>query len=107
MSGVGSIVQLCQLADLDRVSAVIYLPTQFQEFVPGVNVRVHVVGSRVFATRIDSEAIDYRYSGAGSAQFIPDQLPTHVEEQCLLVSQQLQLPLCGLDLKRTPAGEWY
>src|SRR5262245_10193072 len=44
-------------------AAVASLPTQFQAFVPGQNVRVHVVGEDLFATAIDSDAVDYRYAG--------------------------------------------
>src|SRR5262245_29677175 len=59
-SGIRSIVRCLgpdQLARLDLLSDG---PAQFQAFVPGRNVRVHTVGEQVFATRIESEAVDYR-----------------------------------------------
>ncbi|MCB1993680.1 MAG: hypothetical protein KDG49_19685, partial [Geminicoccaceae bacterium] len=53
------------------------LPTQFQELIEGDDVRVHVVGAKLLATRIRSRAIDYRYAGGeqGGAIFEPMTLP--------------------------------
>jgi hypothetical protein len=31
-------------------------PVQFQQFIPGTNFRVHIVGEELFTARIDSEA---------------------------------------------------
>jgi hypothetical protein len=85
------------------------LPTQFQAFIPGVNVRVHVVGREVFATEIASEAVDYRYAGRDGleATMSPADLPPDVAAACLAVSASLSLPFCGIDLKRTPQGLHY
>ena len=60
-SSVRSIVQEWNPDDphIDRIRL---LPTQFQAFVPGVNVRVHVIGDAVIPTEIASTATDYRYS---------------------------------------------
>ncbi|MEZ5864492.1 MAG: hypothetical protein R3D25_10670 [Geminicoccaceae bacterium] len=83
------------------------LPTQFQELIEGDDVRVHVVGSELFATRIRSEAIDYRYAGdtGGRAHYEPTALPEAVAGRCFALASRLDLPLCGIDLKLTPAGE--
>ena len=37
-------------------------PTQFQEYVEGIDLRVHTVGSEIFATEVQSDADDYRYA---------------------------------------------
>jgi glutathione synthase/RimK-type ligase-like ATP-grasp enzyme len=37
----------------------------------------------------------------------PAQLPPDVRLQCLGLAGTLDLPLCGIDLKVTPEGEWY
>ena len=50
VSGVRSIVTTLDRASLARIENVRALPTQFQERVPGVDVRVHVVGQETFAT---------------------------------------------------------
>ena len=109
ISSVRSIVQELrpdQRATLHRVRA---LPTQFQAFVPGTNVRVHVVGSEVFATEICSEAVDYRYAERDGRDVTMRAvtLPDDVEEKCVRLSRLLDLPLCGIDLKRTPEGVYY
>ena len=38
------------------------VPLQLQEFIPGVNIRVHVIGDQLIATRISSQAVDYRFA---------------------------------------------
>lgn len=88
---------------LERVRS---LPTQFQQRVPGTDVRVHVVGGTVFATEIVSEAVDYRYAGRDGheALFRPTTLPTDVAEACRRVATALDLPFCGIDLRRRPDG---
>src|SRR4051794_30098112 len=107
-SGVRSIVQRLDARALRRLDRVRMLPTQFQAHVPGVDVRVHVAGDDVHATTVRSTATDYRYArldGAGAA-LEPHDLPGEVLQRCRAVSQALDLPLCGLDLRRTPDGEY-
>lgn len=109
VSSVRSIVRELRPDDLDRLDRVRHLPTQFQGYIPGTNVRVHVVGEEVFATRIESNAVDYRYAGrdGDEARMSPAELPADVRGRCVQLSQRLDLPLCGIDLKVTPGGEWY
>ena len=94
---------------VNELEKIRYLPTQFQAFVPGVNVRVHVVGDRLFATEISTEAVDYRYAGEEDSgiKMSPVDLPPEISARCLSLSQLLNLPLCGIDLKRTPEGDYY
>ena len=105
ISGVRSIVQTLEPRHLRRLEDVRNLPTQFQEFIPGRNIRVHVVGQIVFATEIESDAVDYRY--AGTVAMRPARLPPRVRAACLAVARALDLPLAGIDLKRTAGGEYY
>lgn len=110
ISSVRSIVRELRPEDFARLDEKLaHLPTQFQAFIPGTNVRVHVVGEEVFATHIETESIDYRYAkrDGGEAQMRPTELPPEVRARCVELSQTLELPLCGIDLKLTPAGEWY
>ena len=58
----------------------------------------------MFATEIVSDAIDYR---ARVRQMTPVVLPVVVADRCIAVTQALGLLLAGLDLIRTPRGEWY
>jgi hypothetical protein len=94
------------LAQLERIRA---LPTQFQQFVDGTDVRVHVVGQRVFATEIKSTAIDYRYAYRNSqeAQLSATELPNDIAQRCLDLAARLCLPFCGIDLKRSSDGQYY
>lgn len=109
VSSVRSIVRELGPADLDRLDKVSHLPTQFQALIPGTNVRVHVVGPEVFATRVETESVDYRYAARDreDVRMLPAELPPEVRLKCVALSETLDLPLCGIDLKVTPAGEWY
>lgn len=104
VSSIRSIVQRLDPDRASRLGRLRRLPTQFQRLVEGVNVRVHVVGSRVFATEIESDVVDYRYAGAEGAEprMRPVMLPPDVRERCLSLSASLELPFSGIDLLRRP-----
>ncbi len=108
VSGVRSVVQLLREEDLPRLESSRWCPIQFQAFVPGFNVRVHVVHRAVFATRIETQAVDYRYSNrqAGAdAELRPFELPDDTGQKCVDLAAALKLPFAGVDLKITPDGE--
>lgn len=108
ISGTRSIVQTLEDADVERLESIRWCPTQFQEFVPGTNMRVHVVGDEVYATAILSDVTDYRYARqqtGESAELVEAKLVEEWEERCVALSKLLDLPFCGIDLKITPEGE--
>lgn len=109
ISSVRSIVREFSPAARTRLPHICHLPTQFQAFVPGTNIRVHVVGDAVFPTEILSDAVDYRYAARDDMEVSmrPLRLPSTIEERCRALSRRLDLPLCGIDLKRTPDGDYY
>ena len=109
LSGIRSIVRRLQPEQLSRLGLLRHGPAQFQSFIPGENVRVHTVGDRLFATRVRTEAIDYRYARreGHSVTMEPANLPRSVEDACLRVAQELDLLLTGIDLKETPDGDYY
>lgn len=110
ISGVRSIVQTLEPRDLDRLERIRWCPVQFQAFVSGTNVRVHVVDREVFATAVRSEATDYRYATSqahGAAELEAVELAADVAERCVRLAAALELPFAGVDLKLTPAGETY
>jgi glutathione synthase/RimK-type ligase-like ATP-grasp enzyme len=110
VSAVRSQVHRLSPEDADRLADVASCPTQFQEWIPGTDIRVHVVGSQVFATRVSCDADDYRYAaeqGHPPARLTPIGLPPEVEFACLRVSRGLRLPVSGIDLRLTPEGDWY
>lgn len=109
VSGVRSIVATFDPADGDRLDDLASCPTQFQQRVPGVDVRVHVVGARQFACEVRSGAVDYRYAGreGHDAELTALTLPDEVARRCARLAELAELPLAGIDLRRTPDGEWF
>jgi glutathione synthase/RimK-type ligase-like ATP-grasp enzyme len=110
MSGIRSIVQLLEDGDLDRLERIRWCPVQFQQFVDGTNVRVHTVGQSVFATAIETRAIDYRYARrqvGEAASLRAVELPSELAERCVRLARALGLDFAGIDLKQTPGGEIY
>ena len=107
-SGIRSIVRRLGPDQLARLAFLRDGPAQFQAFVPGRNVRVHTVGDAVFATRIETEAVDYRYAHLDGLDvaMTPVTLPAAVEAACLRAARDLDLLFAGIDLKETPDGEY-
>lgn len=108
-SAVRSIVRVLDAAALERLPLLRWLPTQFQRCIPGVDVRVHVVGDDLFATEVCSEAVDYRYAGRDDedVDMRAVTLPPEVALRCFELSRRLELPLCGIDLRRTEDERYY
>lgn len=106
ISGVRSIVRELAAGDDQRLDLIRWCPVQFQEYVPGTDVRVHVVGRETFATRIVSDRVDYRYSGqdGGSTHLEEHRLSDDVAERCADLAADLDLPLAGIDLRITDEG---
>jgi hypothetical protein len=107
-SGIRSIVRRLDAAASRRLALVRDLPTQFQQFVEGTDIRVHVVGEQVYATEIQSEAVDYRYARADGLDAVLTgvELPAAVSRQCLRLAAALALPFCGIDLRRRSDGSY-
>jgi glutathione synthase/RimK-type ligase-like ATP-grasp enzyme len=107
ISGLRSIVQEVAPSDLERLEHIRWCPTQFQVFVAGTNVRVHVVDREVFATKILTEVTDYRYATrqGGEAELSAVELSDDLAERCIRLAQALELPFAGIDLKITPDTE--
>ncbi|MBD0692921.1 glutathione synthase [Streptomyces sp. CBMA123] len=109
ISGVRSIVRLLDQPAVDRLPLIRYCPVQFQRYLTGTNVRVHTVAGEVFATRIDTDRVDYRYahSDGGHAELSPWQPPDDLADRCLRLAGQLGLALAGIDLMLADDGEVY
>jgi hypothetical protein len=108
-SGIRSIVAVYDPADLSREADLATCPTQFQRRIMGTDVRVHVVGSRLFACQVRSSAVDYRYP-AGDAEWpelAPCSLPSVIAARCRELAATLRLDLAGIDLRVTEGGEWF
>lgn len=109
VSGVRSIVQQLEPADLARLDRIRWCPTQFQRRVTGTDVRVHVVGQAVFAAEIESDATDYRYAARQTGVdpvITAAELDQTTRARCVQLAERLELPLAGIDLRRTHDGRY-
>lgn len=108
-SGVRSIVQRFRKEDFARLELIKNCATQFQEYIDGYDIRVHIVGNALFATKVISEATDYRYASQEGFSVVmePIKLPDRIEKMCLELSNFLGLVMAGIDLRRTPRDEYY
>jgi D-alanine-D-alanine ligase-like ATP-grasp enzyme len=84
-------------------------PTQFQEWVPGTDIRVHVIGRRLFPTEIVTDAVDYRYSGRDGLPRAMGglELPDEVGRRCVELVASLGMMITGVNLRRDLDGEYY
>lgn len=53
--------------------------------------------------------MDYRYASRDGieVEMTPTDLPAEIAMRCIRLSRVLNLPLCGIDLKRTRNGDYY
>ena len=109
ISGVRSIVARLRPEHRERLCDVAHCPTQFQQYVAGDDFRIHVVGEEVFACEIRSHADDYRYPQGQDAdvRLQACEVPPDVSDRCRQLAASLNLPVAGIDLRRTPSGKWY
>ncbi len=107
ISGTRSIVSRLRPQDRERLADVVFCPTQFQAYIRGTDVRVHVVGDEVFASEVITEADDYRYHGDHGLEIRACAVPVAVADRCHALASTLGLPVAGIDLRRTSEGEWY
>ncbi len=109
ISGVRSIVTRLSDTHRKRLRNLASCPTQFQEYVRGEDIRVHVVGGEVYACRIVSEADDYRYAArhGHGVEITLFELPPEWTERCLALVRSMDLAVAGIDLRLTPEGRWY
>jgi len=79
-------------------------PVQFQEFIPGDDIRVYLVGEELFAAEILTDALDFRQDR--NARINPIGLSNAVAEDCFTLARTLGLVFSGIDVRRTPGGEY-
>jgi glutathione synthase/RimK-type ligase-like ATP-grasp enzyme len=108
-SGVRSIVSRLTAENAGRLLHLHWCPTQFQQYIPGNDYRVHVVGEETFACEIVSEADDYRYASRKGLKtnLRAWQIPAELAQRCRVLARSLELPVAGIDLRYHPAGAWF
>ncbi|MEV0990784.1 hypothetical protein [Streptomyces sp. NPDC049949] len=106
-SGIRSVVTAFDpVRDTGRLERLRWCPVRFQEHLGGPDVRVHVVGDRTFAVRVDSTAVDYRYARdqVGADARLHAHRLDDVAERCVAPASGLGPPFAGVDLKLLPDG---
>ncbi|HUR81516.1 MAG TPA: alpha-L-glutamate ligase [Thermoanaerobaculia bacterium] len=84
-------------------------PVIFQEYVRGdADLRVTIVGDRIFPAAIDARGTDYEVDfrmSLGQAHTSPCTLPPDVEQRLFALMTRLGLVYGAIDLRRTPDGD--
>jgi glutathione synthase/RimK-type ligase-like ATP-grasp enzyme len=96
-------------AERGALGAVQFAPVIFQDYVEAeADVRVTVVGDRIFAAAIHSATTDYPVDfrmSLGQAGVEPCELPRAVEGRLRALMGRLGLVYGAVDFRRTPAGD--
>ena len=109
ISGVRSIVSRLAPEHLPRLEDVASCPTQFQQFIPGQDYRVHVVAADTLACKMITDVDDYRYAArqGAKASIRPASVPGEIADRCRRMAEAMGLLVAGVDLRRTPDDRWY
>ncbi|MGB8858949.1 MAG: hypothetical protein WCC60_06825 [Ilumatobacteraceae bacterium] len=109
VSGVRSIVSTIDHRRPGRLDDFGVGPVQFQQWIAGTDVRVHVVGDRWFATKVTSDADDYRYATAvgSELEMVAVDIPVSLARRLVELTRSMGLAVSGTDLRVTPENEWF
>jgi glutathione synthase/RimK-type ligase-like ATP-grasp enzyme len=79
-------------------------PVLFQEYIPGDNIRVYVLGNNVISSAIIyTQEVDYR----GNEEEVKRiELPEDVKNMCIKAAEICGLRFTGIDLKRKGESEF-
>ena len=108
--GVSNMMTFAQVLTPDKFSRLNLLPdcpTLFQEYICGVDFRIHVIGERTFVTRLTAPNEDYRRSALIDNEQIEvsaDILPDSIIKKCISITEQLGLIVSGIDFKLDVSG---
>lgn len=81
-------------------------PIVLQEFVEGQEVRVHVLGPRVFATAVHAPAVEDGTDGA-DGKFQPTEVPRDLVARCQAFAAADGVDLAGFDFRVDRDGQWW
>jgi glutathione synthase/RimK-type ligase-like ATP-grasp enzyme len=108
--GVSNVPTLAQLLTAEKLPRLDFLPnspTLFQEYVAGVDYRVHIVGDEAFVTRLVARNEDYRRSSLLNNESIlveAARLPSPLIAKCIGLTRRLGLVVSGIDFKEDSRG---
>jgi glutathione synthase/RimK-type ligase-like ATP-grasp enzyme len=95
-------------ADLQRLDLLRLAPVIFQRYVPGVDLRITIVGRRLFAAAIDARQTSYPVDMrmvVGEGVNGPAELPAPVQRALLALMDRLGLRYGAVDMRRSDDGE--
>lgn len=97
---------------LEEIERARLSPAIYQELIPKkFDLRVTVVGKKIFAVAIDSQsdpaaAIDWRRTENPKLPHHPIVLPTKLSDQLLILMDSLRLTFAGIDMILSESGEY-
>ena len=89
----------------DRLELLKHAPVTIQQEIVGTDIRVFIAGERLMACELLTDALDFRDDDDPKMQAI--ELPSEVATACRRIAASLDLVWTGIDLRRTPAGEYF
>ncbi|MEM9007205.1 MAG: hypothetical protein AAGE59_27215 [Cyanobacteria bacterium P01_F01_bin.86] len=90
---------------LERLELALQLsPIALQEYIPGTNLRVYVIGNALYAAEIRSAAIDFRSDQ--EAHIVPLEIPDKIQQQSHQIARALGLTWTAIDWRLTPEGKF-
>jgi glutathione synthase/RimK-type ligase-like ATP-grasp enzyme len=108
----GALTRLLDGEVLEQLDALRASPVIFQERIVGDDVRVMLAGDEVVssvAIRTPEQHLDFRGDPvyqSGDADYEVVTLPDEVQRFCREAARACGLLFAGIDIKRTPGGEW-
>jgi glutathione synthase/RimK-type ligase-like ATP-grasp enzyme len=108
-SGVKPPPRMVTVADLAKLERIRWCPAQFQEWIEGREVRVHVIGNEVFATGLSGPASDRRdpWPAVNERALYALKPSDDLAAQSITLAMDLDLPFASLDLKITADDRVY
>ena len=102
--------RLVEASDIKQLELVKYAPVIFQEYIDGVDLRITVIGDAFFAAEIDARQTRYPVDMrmvVGEALVQPVTLSPDLQARLLALQRRLNLTYGAIDMRRTPAGDYY
>jgi len=81
-------------------------PIIVQEYIKGYDVRIHVVKHQIFATKVISHGIDYRFD-SDENEFQKISAPNQIQNMCRDYASKDNLTIAGFDFRVSEEGQWY
>lgn len=89
----------------EKLSELKQSPIQLQEYIKGIDIRTFAFKNKnVYSAEIYAKTLDFR--GDDNHEIINTTLPDSVNNDCLKVLNLLKLTYSGIDIRKTPEGEY-